>query len=512
MKRGNLETIRWQPFPANVHLSLEAGSNAVVRAFLQTGVPRPPQSMSVLDEARFFLRCAAEIEHGLLIQYLYALYSLDVSQPVVGKWASVLREIAVEEMGHLLTVQNLLLAIGAAPYFDRQHLATDPFPFQLEPMSRSALAKYVTTESPGVENISDLSRRGRVAAIEAIAVQAAQNTLPDGSPEDKPPLTIKHVGIMYAWLYWLFLPSDKNTGPWHDLRGEPFLSNRHLRQSEFTGLSAVNQRRQALPEDDDWGLAGAADGPVFVRPVNSAEPMSAKVGTSTALETIFKIAVQGEGFVNTDDSHFERFLRMFDELEDLVSKGTAVSRPLAIAPSVDPLRPGRTITHPVAAIWARLFNARYEMLLLKLSLAMSQDRAKPNPKEPAGRPQLIRDAVNREMLATMLPIADKLAQLPLKPRPPHATVLEFAGPTFELPDEPLPTNQVDITQRLIELIDVSAQLVDELRKMIPGKGYATGPDPDLPSLTDDERILQPLETADAILRPALVKFDPARNR
>jgi hypothetical protein len=46
------------------------------------------------------------------------LYSLDEEQPdeatrqLVGQWRGVILEIAREEMGHLATVQNLLIGIG----------------------------------------------------------------------------------------------------------------------------------------------------------------------------------------------------------------------------------------------------------------------------------------------------------------------------------------------------------------------------------------------------------------
>ncbi len=65
------------------------------------------------DETIFLLHTAAEIEHPLLVQYLYAMYSLksadELSDPqqqaFVTAWRDTLRQIALEEMGHLVTVQ-----------------------------------------------------------------------------------------------------------------------------------------------------------------------------------------------------------------------------------------------------------------------------------------------------------------------------------------------------------------------------------------------------------------------
>ncbi len=47
-------------------------------------------------------------------------------------------------MGHLMAVQNILTAIGAALNFDREDYPFNefyPFPFKLEPFSVSAVAR-----------------------------------------------------------------------------------------------------------------------------------------------------------------------------------------------------------------------------------------------------------------------------------------------------------------------------------------------------------------------------------
>src|SRR5689334_20827302 len=70
------------------------------------------------DEAIYLLHIGAEVEHSLMIQYLYAAYSLPgqnipVTQlPEVLKWRQTILDIAREEMGHLVTVQNILHLIG----------------------------------------------------------------------------------------------------------------------------------------------------------------------------------------------------------------------------------------------------------------------------------------------------------------------------------------------------------------------------------------------------------------
>lgn len=102
------------------------------------------------------LNVAAEIEHGLMAQYLYCVFSIKPRyQGLAGDGrpdANDIMGIAVQEMQHLGKVNNLLGALGAAPALVREDFPYEPdiipFRFCLEPMSRASLAKYVWTESP----------------------------------------------------------------------------------------------------------------------------------------------------------------------------------------------------------------------------------------------------------------------------------------------------------------------------------------------------------------------------
>lgn len=102
------------------------------------------------------LNVAAEIEHGLMVQYLYCAFSIKPRyQGLVGVGVPSTKDImgiAVQEMQHLGKVNNLLGALGASPMLVREDFPYEPdiipFRFCLEPMSRASLAKYVWTESP----------------------------------------------------------------------------------------------------------------------------------------------------------------------------------------------------------------------------------------------------------------------------------------------------------------------------------------------------------------------------
>ena len=88
-------------------------------------VPNLTPWPSPSDKAKILLESAAEVEHALMVQYLYAAYSLkgkvksatltrpgDWDDESGQSWPLTLLAIAREEMGHLMTVENLLLLLG----------------------------------------------------------------------------------------------------------------------------------------------------------------------------------------------------------------------------------------------------------------------------------------------------------------------------------------------------------------------------------------------------------------
>lgn len=117
-----------------------------------------PPEFTWRDYTIFLLTVAAQIEHSLMVQYLYSGYSLGGSQvpearrTQVSAWRQIILGIAKEEMGHLVTVQNVLRFMGAPLALDREDYPWDcglaPYPFTLERTTRSSLAKYVVVESP----------------------------------------------------------------------------------------------------------------------------------------------------------------------------------------------------------------------------------------------------------------------------------------------------------------------------------------------------------------------------
>ena len=114
------------------------------------------------DKAQALLQTAAEVEHALLVQYLYAAFSLKGKgeqltadqESLVDTWRGEIRHIAKQEMGHLITAQNMLLALSKPPNLKREGFPSIkdlyPFKFHLEPLSQCSLAQPLRTARSGV--------------------------------------------------------------------------------------------------------------------------------------------------------------------------------------------------------------------------------------------------------------------------------------------------------------------------------------------------------------------------
>ena len=218
MRNVNLAAFSRVPFsPASAR---SAGPHATVAAGLVargTGGGAPlllgPQ-LRPHDETIFWLSAAAEIEHALMVQYLFAAYSIDpVSLPAendVRRLATEIRntllQIAREEMGHFISVQNLLHVVGGALHFSRQfspfEFALQPFAYRLEPVTLDLLAKYVVAESPN-RPVSELVLRPNPAQDAAIKQKLVDDIGPRAvrSNGGEP---LFHVGALFARLHELF--------------------------------------------------------------------------------------------------------------------------------------------------------------------------------------------------------------------------------------------------------------------------------------------------------------------
>src|ERR1044072_6447298 len=100
---------------------------------------------------------ACEIEHSLMLQYLYAAFSIapryaDIAGTPDPSRSDCLLGVATQEMRHFRQVNQLLVKFGGQPNMIRQDFPYEseiyPFAMRLERLTLDSLAKYVYAEAP----------------------------------------------------------------------------------------------------------------------------------------------------------------------------------------------------------------------------------------------------------------------------------------------------------------------------------------------------------------------------
>jgi Ferritin-like len=247
---------------------------------------------------------AAQLEHLIMCQYLYASFSLKtepdeglttVQAEAVVRWHKTLTGIAVEEMLHLALVANVLTAIGAAPSLARPNFPrhSEYLPpavqFALLPFSEASLAHFLYLERP--EGMERLDAEGFV-------------------PSEPPPEPVETTEVMPR------LQDFSTVGHLYRgiMRGLSHLAGRIGERGLFVGPP----RAQATPETFRWPQL------VAVTDLNSAH---------AAIEEIIE---QGEGARGDwQSAHYGRFLRVWDEYQQLRDQD----------PTFDPARPVIPASH-----------------------------------------------------------------------------------------------------------------------------------------------------------------------
>jgi hypothetical protein len=420
-------------------LALRSAAEGAEPPTIQT-IPKPDE-LSWWDWAVFLLQTTAEIEHVLMVQYLYAAYSLADSSfagkqvPIdaaktTQQWRNTITAIAREEMAHLLTEQNLLRFIGGPPNFDREDFPFRsmlyPFPFTLEALSKTSLAKYVSAEmpaNPAEPNIEEIVAR---------ATSAAGGVRPN------------RVGVLFDTLIDIFADPSK------------------LTDADLRPLTAVD--RQAAPSD--WlGFGG-----LVVRAVSTR---------AEAVAALKAVGEQGEGPDEPppgEPSHFHRFLTIYREFPETESgaepdwvptKSIPANPTTSPAAATDPVLEQNRITHPVSRLWAQLFNVRYRMVLvdlahaLQLSGPLTDDQGNPTVRGSLRDWAFIQ--MRGQIASGMKGLAGTLTSRPAKENPAPGDPVYAAAP-FELPYTlAIPDEEHSRWRLHLALLDASAGLVTRLR-------------------------------------------------
>src|SRR5215472_14518498 len=178
------------------HGAPAGGRGRLARLIATRGGKAEPEAPFVIEhrEALIYMLCeAAELEHGIMCQYLFAAFSLKQSEAegltpdqvaAARRWQAQVSKVAAQEMLHLALVHNLLSAIGAAPHLARPNLPAPaghyPAGVQLVlvPFGEQALRHFMFLERPEGMDLADAD--GLAAMGAAAAVMNPRDIVPHG--------------------------------------------------------------------------------------------------------------------------------------------------------------------------------------------------------------------------------------------------------------------------------------------------------------------------------------------
>jgi hypothetical protein len=361
-----------------------------------TAAPEAPFVIEHREALIYMLYEAAELEHGIMCQYLFAASSLKQREDeglttealeAVRRWRTAIAHVATDEMLHLALVQNLLSAIGSAPHLARPNLPAPArhYPagvnLTLVPFGEPALSHFMFLERP--EGMELEGAEGIDAPVhEAVPLLAEGDIVPQ--PQD-----FATIGHLYRSIEC----------------GIDHLAEKFGEQNLFVGPP----RAQATRDYFNW--------PELV-------PVTDLASAHRAIDTILE---QGEGARgHWEEAHFGQFVRILDEYRELK----------AAHPDFEPVRPvlfatvrpsGNDDTTPrisdgVTSRCTDLFNVSYEILLQTLYRYFA------HTEETDSQLKTLSGAAIGLMLSVLKPLGDTITTLPLGPEYPGMT----AGASFEL--------------------------------------------------------------------------------
>jgi Ferritin-like len=427
---------------------------AMRRLVLRVGVPVVEGAASAKEYAIGLLKLAAEVEHALLVQYLYAAFSLpNETAPDSVNYHLRLMVIAIQEMGHLMTVQNLLLLLGGRDGFYmqrdliRENSEKNPIPYVLEPISKASLAKYVAAEKPAQV---PLEIKEKVDELVALA-------------EHDSGVETHRVGVLYELLKWIFKsPDDAEPIDFSSLA--PLPAKPHITDADLQENLLVAPKFEALREE--WGVH-VED--VILEPVHTVAEVR---------DVLDGIARQGEGLTNGGPSHFTEFMAIVAAFE----AGIISVKSMPKAPSLINEGAG-LISHPYTRLWAEVFNSQYNLLVLAIYHALVTPR--PDDESQGLRSALAKTSI-RSMRRVIHPLADLISSLPLRADGGP----DKAGPSFALEASILNSNND------VALVAQHIRMLDGLKSLYS----AIESSPDFPSFPNHANTIANLRNADQALR------------
>ena len=358
----------------------------------------PPEAPFVIEhrEALIYMLCeAAELEHGIMCQYLYAAFSLKQSrdegltaeeEAAVRRWRKQISHVATQEMLHLSLVQNLLSAIGAAPHLSRPNFPQPArhYPvgvhLALLPFSDQTLRHFMYLERPEGMDLED-----------TVGMAAYRRAAP----------AMQHGEIVP--------------------RGQDFATVGHLYRSIEAGIAHLAEK---------YGEPSLFVGPPraqATQPYFGWPELVAVTDVASAQRAIDEILEQGEGpRGHWKDAHFGQFVAILDEYVQLREANPAFNPVRPVVPvnvrSAERDTDIPLVSDPVAGRVMDLFNVSYEILLLMLQRFFA------HTEETDPQLKALADATIALMFGAIKPLGNLVTTLPAGPEYPGRT----AGPSFEL--------------------------------------------------------------------------------
>jgi hypothetical protein len=394
-----------------------------MRLLMDTGLLHRAIRTNLMTTARatliHLLTEAAEVEHNLLCTYLYAAFSLKRGEATgldarerdaVARWRGAIVGVAIEEMGHLAMVNNLLMAIGGAAHFDRPNLPVPPgyhpacFVARLTPFDADTLQHFIFLERPTGKELPDGTG---FAGCDALPRDVRAPHLCPYTPD-------------YATI--------------GELYGE------------------IREALERFDATHSHPLFVCADGRGQLGPdVANLPGLEVVNDVASAVRTLDAIVEQGEGAPHErEDSHYARFIDIRQEWDALLARNPSFvpAWPAAADPVMRRPFPENAervwITAQPAAALLDLGNAVYGLALALLAQAYA--RAMPTPERRACASASI------ALMHALEAIGSHLPELPARPDLPEIR----AGLTFAVPrnlrERDPQTARALFVERLEELI------------------------------------------------------------
>ena len=453
--------------------------------------------MSPRDHLVMMLTSGAEIEHALMVQYLYAAYSIDLNQDsaedraMVEGWRASILSVAREEMGHLLTVQNVLVLLGAPINLGREMLPWDhefyPFPFSLEPLSEESLQCFIYAEMPRLESLGKAApgKQREKSVRPSVTIEKQRRIIEEVTaklakrfPKKRVTEDMHQVGELYAEIIELI--SDHKRIP-----DSIFDDTSFDRQASWDDWARGYKPAPRLVDPE--GNLDRENDPASRKPPPTLAHRDAHVQVeraatrAQAIKALQALAAQGEApHLREDDtgepSHFDRFVQIYEEFKAYKARHRS-SQPTRAVPhnpttriDFHNLRPEQTtyigVKHDdevAAHYFAQLFNQRYRLLLTYLAHSFRLART-----PPTNRPSLRAMVMHRVFgeMYNLKAVAGVLVRLPR-----HGG--GSGGPPFEMPYSlDLPQADRDIWRLYDDLLMASQKTCSDVFRISGLKDYA----------------------------------------